>query len=212
MAIIALLIFTSIIITVVVVELKSDTYNDDIDNTSHIVVKSLKGHQLLTRTEWNGAPPKLHMNITPPVELVIIKHTGGGTCEDFQTCAGKVQTIQGISMSEGSSDIYCNFLIGGDGNIYVGRDWDARNQQRDSTIDIVFMGNFDIVALDKRLVEAAKLLIMKGLKEKKLTPNYKIVCHNQTYSTRSPGVNVFKEVVKWPHYDRGLYMGKSLVS
>lgn len=211
-AIITSLIFVIAIITVIVVESNA---NQDVDidtepppDNTH----NLNSHQILTKKDWLGAPPKRVVNITPPVGMVIIKHTAGGTCNNFQICAGKVQTIQGTDISKNYTDIYCNFLIGGDGNIYVGRGWDVRNAHRDSTIDIVFMGNFDIAVPTESMTEAALLLIEDGAKKKKLAPNYKVICHNQTTNNRSPGVNVFKEVVKWPHYDSGLYFNHQLVS
>lgn len=211
-AIMTSLFFIIAIVTVIIIELNSTPADDfyDIPPTSH--ASNLQTHQVLTKTDWLGKPAKSFQNITTPVELVIIKHTGGGTCQNFQKCAGKVQTIQGANIADGMPDIYCNFLIGGDGNIYVGRGWDVRNQQRDSTIDIVYMGNFDIDIFTENMAKAGLLLLKDGLKNNKLPQNYKIVCHNQTQSQRSPGVNIIKEVVKWPRYDNRSYFSQSLVS
>lgn len=169
------------------------------------------GHQIIYRKYWGGEEHKCNKNITPPVDMVIIKHTGGGTCNSFKLCAGKVYTIYGTKIAEGFCDIYCNFLIGGDGNVYVGLGWDIRNHQRDSTIDIVFFGNFDVHIFTDTMADAALKLIEDGVKNNKLHPNYKIVNHNQTENQRSPGHNVIKKVVKWPHYDSGLYFGERLV-
>lgn len=205
------IIFVTIVIVSVTL-LKPNPNSDTYDIPPIHNAENLGSHQVLTRIEWNGRPARGYQNITPPVGMVIIKHTGGGICKEFQVCAGKVQTIQGTSIAEGKPDIYCNFLIGGDGNIYVGRGWDVRNEQRDSTIDVVFMGNFDIDEFTQTMGEAALLLIEDGLKKNKLAANFKIICHNQTANLRSPGQNVFNEVVKWPHYDRGLYFPNRLVS
>ncbi|KAJ8926791.1 hypothetical protein NQ314_020808 [Rhamnusium bicolor] len=165
----------------------------------------LGSHQIFDRTKWNGRPPLNYTNITSPVPLVIIKHTGGGPCFTFLVCAGKLQTIQSQCVSNGAPDIYYNFLIGGDGNIYVGRGWDVQPQQRHDIIDIVFMGSFAFDELTPIMIEAAQLLITDGAKKNKLTKDYKVVSHNQTTATESPGTNVFKEVKTWPHYDSGLY-------
>lgn len=206
------LIFVVAITAVVIIQLNSDGDVSDFNVPASDTANNLGRHQILTKKDWLGREPKSFLNITPPVGMVIIKHTGGGTCKNFPSCAGKVQTIQGMNIADGMSDIYCNFLIGGDGNIYVGRGWDVQNLQRDSTIDIVFMGSFDIDVFTSFMAEAAILLIEHGVKNNKLVSNYKIVCHNQTASLRSPGQNIFKEVVKWPHYDGGLYFPIHLVS
>lgn len=191
---------------------KNNSVRDIYDVTPDDNIDNLGSHQILTKKDWNGRDPKSYLNITHPVRLVIIKHTGGGVCKNFQTCAGKIQTIQSTSMGDGWPDIYCNFLIGGDGNIYVGRGWDVQNEQRDSTIDIVFIGNFDIDPFDDIMAEAALLLIEDGVKNNKIEPDYKVICHNQTSAVNSPGKNVIKAVVKWPHYNGGLFFPKKLVS
>lgn len=170
------------------------------DNTSDVGI-----HQLITKQDWLGREAKSFTNITFPINTVIIKHTGGGTCDTLSNCAGKVQTIQAINIAGGKPDIYCNFLIGGDGNIYVGRGWNVQNAQRSGTIDIVFIGNFDIIYPSNSMVEAARLLMEDGIKTKKLDQNYKVVCHNQTAMVRSPGVNLFNEVKTWPHYHNGSF-------
>lgn len=211
-AIITSLVFVIAIITIIIVKLNAGQDADNANKPPHKDTENLKSHQILTKQDWLGKEPKSFTKITPPVDLVIIKHTGGGTCDYFQICAGKVQTIQGTDIANGKPDIYCNFLIGGDGNIYVGRGWDVRNEQRDGTIDIVFMGNFDTNIPNDSMFEAALLLIDDGVKKKKIESNYKVVCHNQTANIRSPGINVIKEVVKWPHYDSGLHFPHHLVS
>lgn len=211
-AIVTSLIFI-IVTTVVVIELNKHSDEKGIVELPHKgETENLKRHQILSKKDWLGRDPKKYVNITTPVSMVIIKHTGGGTCFDFQTCAGKVQTIQGANIADGFDDIYCNFLIGGDGNIYVGRGWDVRNAHRDSTIDIVYMGNFDVDVFTETMSEAGQLLIEDGAKKNKISLDYKVVCHNQTAGQRSPGQNVFKEVVKWKHYDSGLYFNNHLVS
>lgn len=211
-AIITSLFFVIAIITVIVIETNSNTNDEFYDIPPTAETENLNRHQVLLKSHWNGREPRSVRNITPPVDMVIIKHTGGSTCKSFEKCAGIVQTIQSMNMGKNFTDIYCNFLIGGDGNIYVGRGWDVQNAQRDHTIDIVFIGSFSIDVPTPSMFDAALLLIEDGVRKKKLDPKYKVVCHNQTISQESPGVNVFKEVVKWPHYDHGLYFPEHLVS
>lgn len=195
-----------------VIELNSNQDGETNNNPPNDNNEVLGRHQMLSRKYWSGKEPKCYKNITPPVDMVIIKHTGGFTCNTFTICAGKVRTIYGVNLADdGLCDIYCNFLIGGDGNIYVGRGWDVQNEQRDRTIDIVFMGSFDSDVFTDTMAEAALLLIDYGVNTGKLVQDYIIVNHNQTTNKRSPGRNVFEKVVKWPHYDNGLYFGERLV-
>ncbi|XP_018575561.1 peptidoglycan-recognition protein SA-like isoform X2 [Anoplophora glabripennis] len=172
--------------------------------------ENLGTHQVLDRTQWNGRAALSVENMTSPVPIVIIKHTGGGPCLTFQECAGKVQTIQSNSVTDGLSDIRYSFLIGGDGNIYVGRGWNVQPAQIPDTIDIAFMGSFSFDLLSDTMIEAAQLLLKDGVEREKLDKEYKLVSHNQTTSTESPGKNVYELITKWPHYDGQLKIGKDL--
>lgn len=145
-----------------------------------------------------------------PVNMVVIKHTGGGTCEDFTQCAKKMQNLQSADFTQGRDDIYCSFVIGGDGNVYEGRGWDSQPQFLEHAIDVVMLGNFAVDDFTVPMINATKALLEFGVKQKRLTEYYKVVNHNQTEITLSPGINVIKEVVTWPHYDRRNYLGISL--
>ncbi|KAJ8976479.1 hypothetical protein NQ317_013700 [Molorchus minor] len=170
--------------------------------------QSLDNHQILDRSKWNGRPALRYETMETPVSLVIIKHTGGGQCFSFEVCAGKLQTIQSDAVGRGAADIYFSFLIGGDENIYVGRGWDVQPAQRNDMIDIAFMGSYTFDKPTSGMIDAAKLLLEDGVKNNKLTKDYKVVCHNQTSTTLSPGINLIKEVRTWEHYDPGTYFGK----
>lgn len=52
---------------------------------------------------------------------------------------------------------------------------------------------------------AGRRLVKKLEKEGYLTSDYVVVAQNQTHNTQSPGENVYSRVIKWPHYDSGLY-------
>lgn len=172
---------------------------------------NLGSHQVLDRSQWGGREAKGYENMTTPVPLVIIKHTGGGSCPSFQICAGKVQSIQSDSVSKGNPDILYSFLVGGDGNVYVGRGWDVQPQQIRDSIDIAFIGSYAFDVLTHSMIEATQLLIQDGVDRNKLTKNYTLVAHNQTMNTQSPGDNVYKEIITWPHFDGGMKFGNPLV-
>ncbi|XP_074038775.1 peptidoglycan recognition protein isoform X2 [Leptinotarsa decemlineata] len=160
---------------------------------------------LYLRNDWGAEPPKQYNDVTHPVHMVVMKHTGGRYCDNFIDCSKGVKELQEYSVTIGSPDIYCNFLIGGDGNIFEGRGWGVQPQDRNNTVDIVFIGNYNIDEINFRMIDAAKVLMQTGVEKKYLEEDYIVVCHNQTVNTLSPGRNVFNEVQKWDHYDRNLY-------
>lgn len=56
-----------------------------------------------------------------------------------------------------------------------------------------------------KMDEAGKRMIARLQTEGYITPDYIVIAQNQTFDTKSPGENVYKRIVKWPHYDYGLY-------
>ncbi|KAG5866185.1 hypothetical protein JTB14_030311 [Gonioctena quinquepunctata] len=142
--------------------------------------------------------------------MVIIKHSAGRNCERFPDCASIVSDLQSLSAQKGWPDIYCNFLIGGDGNIYEGRGWGVQPQERENTVDIVFIGSFDIDEITPFMLHAAQVLIEDGIQKNFLSDDYIVVAHNQTKNTMSPGQNVFAAIKKWPHYDPNMYFNNML--
>ncbi|XP_074042818.1 uncharacterized protein isoform X3 [Leptinotarsa decemlineata] len=184
------------------------TENETSYATSQSPPSSIKlpNHQFFKKSDWGGRPPKWQLNITGPVNMVIIKHLRSRTCDSFPSCSKVVATQQSQDARDGHPDIYCSFLIGSDGNIYEGRGWGVQPQYRNDTVDIVYIGTYDIDKLTPNMIDAAKTLINDGVSRKYLTEDYIIVCHNQTSpNTWSPGQNIFKEVKTWPHYDSGIF-------
>lgn len=166
------------------------------------------GIQVIQRKEWLGRDPLYVVNFTRPPKMVRILHTAGVFCADYQECANKVLGIQGVDVAgKGMPDIAYNYLIGGDGGVYVGRGADVQSDGRNDTLDIAYIGNY-LAPYDKmsdQMEESGKKLISRLLEKKKLTQEYIIVAHNQTENSTSPGENIFKKIVHWPHYDSGLY-------
>ncbi|CAH1169624.1 unnamed protein product [Phaedon cochleariae] len=184
-------------------------FETDPPTTSQIPLK--RGHQVFVRLDWNARPPKYRLLVQKPLKMVVIKHTGGRTCDQFRTCSKVIQTLQSQDAAMGNPDIYCNFLIGGDGNVYEGRGWGVQNEYLNDTVDIVLMGTYDIDVPSAYMLDAALALMDDGETRKYLSEDYRVVCHNQTYNTLSPGSNVFKEVKKWQRYDPGMYFEKTLL-
>lgn len=137
-----------------------------------------------------------------PAKYVIISHTAGRTCQNFTQCASVMQALQAYFVGPvGLSDIGHNFLIGHDGNVYVGRGWDIRNMHTDDSLGIGYMGNFVFDELSDSMIEATIELINYGIVLKKVSPGYILLAQNQTFPTDSPGKNVYKVIKTWKHFD-----------
>ncbi|KAF5295469.1 hypothetical protein FQR65_LT10457 [Abscondita terminalis] len=177
---------------------------DDIKHEIKTTVTPLMSHKIFDREDWGGRPSKNFTKpLTLPVEYVMISHTAGRFCRTFSECSSIVQQIQSMHVSHNSPDIGYNFLIGGDGNVYVGRGWDIVNYHQDGMIGISFIGNYVFDELLPNMISALEELLGVGVKFGKLTNDYKLVCHNQTFATLSPGQNVYIKISQMPHFYEG---------
>lgn len=161
-------------------------------------------HKIIYRKEWGGRPPQYTTPLIPPVDYVIISHSATPFLTNSSDCAARIRNIQDYHVTLSSPDVGYNFLICGDGNVYVGRDWDAKNFHTvENSIGICFIGNFVYDSLTDSMIEAAQLLLNLGLEKKVLNEEYKLVGHNQTFNTLSPGQNVYKVIKEWSHFYPG---------
>ncbi|KAJ8929938.1 hypothetical protein NQ314_017303 [Rhamnusium bicolor] len=146
-------------------------------------------HKIFYRKDWGGKPPKNNtVQLKHPISLIIISHSATLSCDSFEECANLVKTIQTSHFSKPilSLDIGYNFLIGGDGNIYVGRSWDIQNFHKKDSIGISFLGNFNFDKFTDDMIDAVRKLIRQGLELKILTDDYILVGENQTNSKNVP--------------------------
>lgn len=101
-------------------------------------------------------------------------------------------------------DIGYNFLVGGDGAVYVGRGWDIQGAHTKGynvkSICIAFIGTFNKIVPPERQLYAARKLMEEGVKLGKLTPDYKLFGHRQLISSESPGSALYDIIKKWDHW------------
>nr|CAD7613411.1 unnamed protein product [Timema genevievae] len=163
------------------------------------------GHRIFSKPNWGGRPPKYVRPLVQPTPYVVITHTAGNRCSDFNTCATQLRNIQDQHVGENNMpDIGYNFCVGDDGNIYVGRGWDVTNMLdgwvRFKSISICFLGNYVYEYLNTAQIESTQQFLKLGVEWGKLHPEYKLVAHNQTTPTLSPGNNVYNVIQNWPHF------------
>ena len=163
--------------------------------------------KFVERAFWNAQPPtedldKLEISPTP---YVVISHTASQPCYTQSACSLSVRLAQTLHI-EGFkfSDIGYNFLVGGDGQAYVGRGWDHAGAHafgwNYNSIGISFIGTFNDVVPPKRQIRAALKVIEKGVELGKILPNYKVLGHRQTSPTLSPGNQLYKIITTWSHW------------
>lgn len=199
-AITALVVILSVVFGLKSSDVPARNTSDNITNSSSVALKGK--HHIFEKNIWGGREVnKTALPMRHPATHVIISHTAGRTCDSFDKCSSTMQQIQSYQVSSGFSDIGYNFLIGSDGNIYVGRGWDVRNFHTDSSVAICFMGNYVFDELNPSMIEAAQELINYGIVLNNISPSYVLVAHNQTYATDSPGKNVYKEIKTWRNFD-----------
>ena len=155
---------------------------------------------------WLAQPPlEPQIPLEHPVNYVVILHTETQNCSTQSRCVFLTRNIQNYHIERrGWLDIGYSFLIGGDGNVYEGRGWDARGSFAKSlnhlAIGIAVIGNFNSVLPSDRQIFALKYWIEEGVKLKKISPDYKILTHSQLSDTTSPGTAFVKLIQTWPRW------------
>lgn len=121
------------------------------------------------------------------------------------SCIEHVQDIQKFHIeSRGFNDIAYNFLIAGDGFVYVGRGWDYQGAHTKgfnaNTICIAFIGNFDKYSPIVSQLNQAQKLLEEGVKLNKIAANYNLYGQRQLTATQSPGTYLYNFIKTWPHW------------
>nr|XP_033183413.1 peptidoglycan recognition protein 1-like [Bombus vancouverensis nearcticus] len=166
----------------------------------------VKNVRFIEQNEWGAQPPTTALTkMKLPVPYVIISHTATEICRTEAECAYHVRYIQTFHIeSKQWSDIAYNFLVGGDGYVYVGRSWDFMGAHsfgfNNISIGISFIGTFNIVIPPTRQLYAAQRLIELGIENGKIAPDYKLLGHRQVFRTSSPGDTLYSAIQTWPHW------------
>lgn len=125
------------------------------------------------------------------------------------SCTYRVRMIQTFHIeSRGWDDIGYNFLVGGDGNVYVGRGWDIQGAHTKgynvNSICIAFIGTFNKIEPPKAQLYAAQKMIEEGVKLNKLTSDYSLYGHRQLIPSESPGLALYDIIKKWDHWTESI--------
>lgn len=106
--------------------------------------------------------------------------------------------------SFGWDDIGYHFLVGGDGNAYEGRGWNKQGAHtkgfNKQSICIAFIGTFNKITPPEIQLRAARMLIDEGVRQKKISEDYRLYGHRQLMPTLSPGDMLYDIIKQWPHW------------
>lgn len=166
--------------------------------------------KFVLRDAWGAAQPTdSGDNNSLPVERVIMCHTASrGTCNKFSACRQMVLSFQEQHMGEHKySDIGYNFVIGGDGYIYMARGWDKVGAHSKgfnyNSLGVAFVGDFRVDELNDNMKKAAETLMEFGVQIGKISKDYQVYGHCQVLKGLpvSPGKNVMKFLRTWSHWN-----------
>lgn len=163
------------------------------------------GHLVIDRKQWGAATisPANALSLKHPIPQIIITHIGvqSNPCDNVYNCSIKMRTIQDSSIAEKKlNDLPANFYVSHDGYVYVGRGWNFQNAYTNHSLAICFMGDYIRFEPSDKQFDGVKYLLAYGVARSYITPDYLLIAHNQTKSTKSPGSYVYQEIVKWPHW------------
>lgn len=122
-------------------------------------------------------------------------------------CVYRVRMTQTLNIeSQNHDDIIYNFLIGGDGNVYEGRGWDAigahlRGFNSDS-ISFAYIGTFKKQKPSEKQMDVTKLLLAEGVRLGKLSKDYMIygAFTLDPTSTDVKSDELYNSFKGWPHW------------
>ncbi|XP_075721762.1 peptidoglycan-recognition protein SC1a [Rhipicephalus microplus] len=164
------------------------------------------GVTIVSRKEWGARPPRSQVAMrNPRAQYVFIHHTTGAQCKDQRSCSRLVRSHQNHHMNANRwSDIGYNFLVGGDGRIYVGRGFGREGAHTRGYnkvgIAISFVGDFSRTRPSPSMLRAAERLIACGVKQGKIDKRYSLHGHRDANCTTCPGNLLYAIIKKWAHF------------
>ncbi|XP_017775382.1 PREDICTED: peptidoglycan-recognition protein 2-like [Nicrophorus vespilloides] len=163
--------------------------------------------KILKKNLWAGKSPVNIDYVIIPVEYVVIHHTVTSTCTSEVSCSNLLCNIQNYHMDELKfNDIGYNFMIGGDGVVYEGAGWHKVGAHtygyNSRSMGIAFVGNYVDKTPSEKMLKALKDFLACSVELGELSNRYKLIGGRQVISTESPGLKLYQELQKFPHFQR----------
>ncbi|XP_038058822.1 peptidoglycan recognition protein 3-like [Patiria miniata] len=177
------------------------------DVTQEISQGSCEGLTFVSRSEWEAVSPRSTTAMSGTPDYTVVHHTVYGSCDSLQTCSAKMLGFQRWHMNaRGFTDVGYNFVIGGDGRVYVGRGWGtvgahAGSDYNPNSVGIAIMGDYTSSPPSSGLLSVLNQLMGCGVESGNLSPSYKMKGHRDVRSTECPGDALYNEITTWSQYE-----------
>ncbi|XP_017122119.1 peptidoglycan-recognition protein LC isoform X6 [Drosophila elegans] len=164
--------------------------------------------RFVERQQWLAQPPqKTVPDLQQPVKMVIVLPTNSDNCTTQAQCVFRVRLRQSFDIeSVQEDDIVFNFLIGGDGNVYVGRGWDQVGAHmpgyNSKSLSLAYIGSFQTLKPSDKQLSVTRLLLAKGVKLGKLDPNYRLTAASKLEPslTQYKADALYQSFGNWTHW------------
>ncbi|XP_064544481.1 peptidoglycan-recognition protein LC isoform X3 [Drosophila montana] len=199
----AILTLVLIVILATTTNLFGKTLNKNQDNIGGGLVL-----RFVPRAAWLAQPPQKQLpDLALPVPMVILLPTNSENCSTQAQCVFRVRFLQTFDIeSQQRDDISFNFLIGGDGNVYVGRGWDVvgahMHGYNTRSLSLAYIGSFRHQRPSSKQLSVTHLLLERGVELGKISSNYKLV----GASTLEPTITeynaelLYQSFANWTHW------------
>ncbi|KAH8418232.1 hypothetical protein KR222_006311 [Zaprionus bogoriensis] len=160
------------------------------------------------RAAWLAQPAQKSLPpLAQPVPMVVVLPTNSENCSTQAQCVFRVRFLQTFDIeSQQRDDISFNFLIGGDGNVYVGRGWDQVGAHipgwNTRSVSFAYIGTFQHQKPSPKQLNVTRLLLEDGVSEGKISPNYKLVGASSLEPTITEynAEMLYKSFANWTHW------------
>lgn len=154
------------------------------------------------RDIWESIEPKKSVPFPGPLKYIVVHHSDTPECSDWRSCAKRVRSIQNYHMfQKGWDDIAYNYLIGGDGEVYIGRGRHVQGAhvkyKNNITIGICMIGNFTNKLPNVKALTALRQMIYCL----KTDDTIQLRGHRDLGETKCPGNALYNLLKYCPFYN-----------
>ncbi|KPJ11532.1 Peptidoglycan-recognition protein LB [Papilio machaon] len=135
-------------------------------------------------------------------------------CNTTQECFSAMKSMQDYHNSMEWGDIGYHFCVGSNGGVYEGRGWNVvgihAGRANNHSYGICLIGDWRVATPPKTMLESTKRLISIGVENGSISPNYKLIGHNQVMATECPGTALFNIISTWNHFSTDVAVFKTV--
>uniref|UniRef100_A0A2K6NZT7 Peptidoglycan recognition protein 4 n=1 Tax=Rhinopithecus roxellana TaxID=61622 RepID=A0A2K6NZT7_RHIRO len=131
----------------------------------------------VSRKAWGAEAVGCSIQLTTPVNVLVIHHVPGLECHDQRVCSQRLRELQAHHIHNNSGcDVAYNFLVGDDGRVYEGVGWNIQGLHTEGynniSLGIAFFGNKIGSSPSPAALSAAEALISYAIQKGHLSPRY----------------------------------------